>query len=88
MAFKIFLHPKAKNSLDKLDSEIRKRIKNKISELKEFPERGKHLKYSTFRSLRVGDYRTIYEVDKKEQKIIILFIGHRKNVYSDFSRLF
>ena len=88
MAFKIFFHPKAKAFLDKLNSEIQKRIKNKIKELEKFPERGKHLRYSVFWSLRIGDYRAVYEINKQKQKVIILFIGHRKNVYSDFSKLF
>ncbi|UCD03483.1 MAG: type II toxin-antitoxin system RelE/ParE family toxin [Candidatus Woesearchaeota archaeon] len=89
MSFTILVHPKAKKFTDKLDKEIKERIKNKISELKEFPEnRGKPLKYSNFWSLRVGDYRVIYEIDKSNNKVIILFIGHRKNVYDDFSKLF
>ncbi|KYK32699.1 MAG: hypothetical protein AYK18_15635 [Theionarchaea archaeon DG-70] len=74
--------------LDKLDQEMRKRIRKKLEELQEYPERGNHLRYSVFWSLRVGDYRIIYEIDKKEQKVIILFIGHRKDVYDDFSKLF
>lgn len=89
MNFKIFLHPKAKKFADKLDKNVKERIKHKISELKEFPEeRGKPLKYCNFWSLRVGDYRIIYELDKSNNKVVILFIGHRKNVYDDFSKLF
>ena len=51
------------------------------------PQLGKKLKYSNFWSLRTGDYRTIYEIDKERKIIIILFIGHRKNVYDDLSKL-
>ncbi|MBU7011691.1 MAG: type II toxin-antitoxin system RelE/ParE family toxin [Theionarchaea archaeon] len=88
MNYSILLHPKANIFLDKLDQEMRKRIRKKLEELQEYPERGNHLRYSVFWSLRVGDYRIIYEIDKKEQKVIILFIGHRKDVYDDFSKLF
>ena len=31
--------------------------------------------------LRVGDYRIVFQIDKEEQRIIILFVGHRNNVY-------
>jgi len=31
--------------------------------------------------IRVGDYRTIYEIDDKENKIDILRIRHRKDAY-------
>ena len=86
--YKIFFHQKAKNAFEKLEAQIQKRIKNKIAELKQFPEeRGKHLRYSNFWRVRIGDYRVIYEIDNKEQKVIVLFIGHRKNVYDDFSKL-
>jgi len=67
---------------------MRKRIRKKLEELQKYPERGNHLRYSVFRSLRVGDYRIIYEIYEKEKKVIILFIGHRKDVYDDFSKLF
>jgi len=84
-----FQHPTAKEFLEKLDKQTRERIKNKIKELGEFPgERGKRLKHSNFWALRIGDYRAIYEVDKENQRVVILFVGHRKNVYDDFSKLF
>jgi len=31
--------------------------------------------------LRIGDYRLIYEIDDKKQAILILHIGHRRDVY-------
>ena len=85
--FEILLHPLAAKFLQKTDSEINKQIKKKLKELKEFPEqRGKHLRYTQFWSLRIGDYRAIYEI--KNKKVIILFIGHRDDVYDDFSKLY
>ena len=89
MKFKLFLHPKAKEFLEKLDKRTKERIKNKIKELEEFPEeRGKRLKHSNFWILRIGDYRGIYEVDKENRRVIVLFVGYRKNVYDDFSKSF
>ena len=86
--FKILLHPLAAKSLKQLEKNIAKRIKNKLSELNEFPKRGKHMKYTPFWSLRVGDYRAIYEIKENEKRIIVLFIGHRDDVYDDFSKIF
>ncbi|MEX2722747.1 MAG: type II toxin-antitoxin system RelE/ParE family toxin [Candidatus Freyarchaeota archaeon] len=37
--------------------------------------------------MRVGDYRVIYEIDEENKQVIILFVGHRKKVYDDFSKL-
>jgi mRNA interferase RelE/StbE len=87
--FEIFLHPMAAKSLEKLDSEIARQIRKKLAELKGFPEqRGKHLRYTSFWSLRIGDYRAIYEIRQNEKKIIVLFVGHRDDVYEDFSKLY
>lgn len=88
MVYKIFLHKKAKGFLGKLDKTNKQRIKKKIKELKEKPEKGKHLRYSNFWRLRIGDYRIIYEIINRDKRINILFIGHRKDVYDDFSKLF
>ena len=89
MAYKILLHPKASDFLEKKEQIIRERIKNKLRLLKNLPDRkGNHLRYTPFWKLRIGDYRAIYEIDHKEKKVIVLFIRHRKNVYDDFSKLF
>ncbi len=88
MAFKIFFHPKAVKEFRRLDKPIRERVKKETGKLKENSQKGKHLHYSNFYSLRIGDYRVIYEIKKTRQTIIVLYIGHRKHVYEDFSKLF
>lgn len=30
---------------------------------------------------RIGDYRAIFDLDKKQNAIIILKVGHRKDIY-------
>ena len=44
---------------------------------------GKPLRYSWkgHRRLRVGDYRVIYKIIEEEQKITVIAIKHRKEVY-------
>lgn len=89
MTFTVFLHPKAAKALKKIEEQTRSRITEKLRELRNRPERaGKRLKYSDFWSLRVGDYRAIYEINRDKNQVIILFIGHRKKVYDDFSKMF
>ena len=63
-------------------------IKKKLEELEKRPDVGKRLRYSNFWSLRAGDFRVIYEIDQDEKRVMVLFIGHRKKVYDDFSRMF
>jgi mRNA interferase RelE/StbE len=31
--------------------------------------------------LRVGDYRVIYDFDVTEQRLDLLFVGHRRDIY-------
>lgn len=88
MTFKVFLHPKAAKALEKMDVVGKARIKEALRELGGRPERvGKQLKLSDFWSLRIGDYRAIYEIDQDKNQVIVLFVGHRKNVYDDFSKM-
>jgi mRNA interferase RelE/StbE len=44
---------------------------------------GKPLRYSLYnlRSLRVGDYRILYQVDHKRLLVSITAIGHRRDIY-------
>ncbi|MBE0512624.1 type II toxin-antitoxin system RelE/ParE family toxin [Candidatus Bathyarchaeota archaeon] len=89
MVFTVVLHPKAAKALKKIEKLIRLRIIEELRELRNRPERvGKRLKYSDFWSLRVGDYRVIYEIDRDKNQVVILFVGHRKKVYDDFSKMF
>ncbi|MEM2117632.1 MAG: type II toxin-antitoxin system RelE/ParE family toxin [Candidatus Bathyarchaeia archaeon] len=89
MSFTVLLHPKAAKELEKIEDTIKARIVERLRDLKDNPERvGKLLKHSNFWSLRVGDYRAIYEIDRTKKQVIILFVGHRKKVYDDFSKLF
>lgn len=88
MSFQVLLYPKAAKALQKLDRQIASEVKKKLEKLKNNPNLGKPLKYSNFLSLRIGDYRAIYEIDRKGRRVIVLYLGHRKNVYDDFSKMF
>jgi len=89
VVFTVLLHPKAAKELEKIEDTIKARIVERLRDLKENPEKvGKVLRHSNFWSLRVGDYRAIYEIDRTRKQVIVLFVGHRKKVYDDFSKLF
>ena len=89
MTYAVLLHPKAAEELRALDEPLRTRIRNRLRELGSDPEKiGKRLKYSDYWSLRMGDYGAIYEISEGKRQVIVLFVGHRKNVYDDFSKLF
>ena len=88
MIFKVLLHPNAAKELQKTEKPIRNRIIESAKQLRENPDKlGKPLKQSDFWSLRIGDYRVIYEINPNKNQVVILFVGHRSKVYVDFSKM-
>ncbi len=87
MTFSVLLTPRAARSLKKLQRSVGRRIAESLKQLEQTPEGGEQLKPSQFWKIRVGDYRAIYEIDRSSNRIIVLFVGHRKSVYDEFSRL-
>ena len=69
-------------SISKAEKEkIRKAIENKLSQNP--IEFGKPLQYSLkgLRRLRVGDYRVIFQIDSKANVVLVVKIGHRREIY-------
>lgn len=91
MAYKLIYHPDIqKYDLPGIPKNIRESMRKAIEERLLFNPFlfGEPLRQSLkgHRKLRVGDYRVIYRI--KGDDIIILKIGHRKEVYGKvFSRL-
>ena len=77
---------KAAKEVEKLPPQIRKRILKKLkfyssqkNPLK-FAEKLRERRFGEYR-FRIGDYRILFDV--KNRKIIILKVGHRKEIYRD-----
>ena len=88
MVFKVLLHPTAAKELRTLDRVSQDRMKKALEELSVNPVKaGKQLHPSDYWSIRSGDYRAIYEIDSEQNQVTVLFVGHRKNAYDDFSKL-
>jgi len=82
MTYEIVLSKKAFNQLKKLDKTMQERILKALERIRIRPEKyvQKLVGSSEFR-LRVGDYRLILDIDKEKIQILVLKIGHRKNIY-------
>lgn len=76
--------PSAKKFLSKLDQNNKKIIFKKLKKLKINPELGKPLigNFAGLWSLRIGKYRAVYRVLRDILIIVVLDIGHRKNIYN------
>lgn len=81
--YEILIKESAKRFLKKLDKKNRKRILDKIEELKDNPKKGIPLvgNLAGLWKLRIGDYRATYRVFHEKLIISVIKIGHRKNIY-------
>ena len=88
MSYEIFLTRRAEKDLDKMDGSEEPRVRKKIKELSEFPEHyGKPLKGgNNLWVLKIGQssWRAVYKIKEKEEKVTVIAIGHRRNVYDEF----
>ena len=80
--YQLIFEKRVLEELNKLDKQIKERIWKKLQDCKEDPFRFLEslIEIKGFK-LRVGNYRVIIDVDFKEQKLTIIKVGHRKNVY-------
>lgn len=70
-------------------SQIQKNLLLKaIDSLSHDPFRGYPLRKELkgFYKLRVGDYRIVYDIQQKKLIVIVIGVGHRKDVYETLSR--
>ena len=81
--YKIILEKKPENFFRKLERKEQERIAKKFNELEKNPELGKPLTVNLagLCSLRFGNYRAIYQIRQNELIILVLRLGHRKNIY-------
>ena len=81
--YELIYSPSALKQFQKLEHNIRERIIIALERLRIRPEScdlKKLVGMSGYR-FRVGDYRIIFDMEKDKLIILILQIGHRKNIY-------
>jgi mRNA interferase RelE/StbE len=73
----------AAKALRRIPKAERLRLIDAIDRLAAEPTAGGALKgeFQGLRRLRVGSYRIVYEVDEGELTILVVRVGHRKDVY-------
>ena len=82
--YEVLLSKAARKQLDSLPTVIHNKIIEDIYRLAEVPRPAgcKKLKgYNHSYRIRVGDYRIIYEIEDKILRILVIAIGHRKDIY-------
>jgi mRNA interferase RelE/StbE len=83
--WEVFWDEKSLEDLQSLDKATAKKIVNKVSKFlaRDPIALGKPLsgRLGGLMRYRFGDYRVIFEVNKMVVQILVLRIGHRKNIY-------
>ncbi|MBN1364730.1 MAG: type II toxin-antitoxin system RelE/ParE family toxin [Syntrophaceae bacterium] len=84
--YKIELSRQAEREIGKVfksDRVLYRRFINAFEEIANDPSQGKllHGKLKSLSSYRIGNYRIIYEIYHSKLLIIILDLGHRKDIY-------
>jgi len=84
MTYRIVLSPMAARQLRKLDAQVRRRIQAALDLLAEQPRPPSATRLvggaGEWR-VRTGDYRIVYEIEDEQLLILVLRIGHRREVY-------
>ena len=82
MTYEIIFSDKALRQLKKLEKKVQERIIAVLERIRVRPETYvTKLVGDPGYKMRVGDHRIIMDIDNKILRILILKVGHRRNVY-------
>ena len=81
--FEIRYAERAFKEFNKLDGSTKLRIARatKILASNPIPPKAKKIVGFDYWRIRVGDYRVIYEIHDNELVVLVVRLGHRRNVY-------
>ena len=87
MLYSVEFRPAVLKTLKRLPKKDLRRIRKRIDDLAEnLPDTAttKMKGNNSFHKIRSGDYRIIYEIHDDRLVILVVKIGHRKDVYKKF----
>ncbi len=83
MRYQVILPKSIRKELDRLPDDIASRILARLAGLETNPRPAdvKKLKGRDAWRIRVGDYRVIYEIHDRLLRILVITVGHRREIY-------
>jgi mRNA interferase RelE/StbE len=82
--YRVQIAPAAARQLRKLPNDVQERLVRRIDDLAaERRPRGSITLEDDFYRIRVGDYRVIYAIRDEELIVLMVRVGHRRDVYQD-----
>ena len=81
-AFAVEWAKEARKDLQSLHPDVRLRVIRKVEQAREDPLRFfERLQGDPVWRLRVGDWRVLADIVLTERKVIVVTVGHRRNIY-------
>jgi mRNA interferase RelE/StbE len=83
LSYELFIERSAQKALSKIPDPYQERIIEAIKALGKEPRPPDCKKLSGREAwrIRVGNYRVIYEIDDKINKVLIILVSHRREIY-------
>jgi len=84
--FEVILAPEVQEFFEAADVPLAKKLARCFLQLEQDPRRHANIKRLTgefdgYRRYRVGDWRVIFSVDDVKKRVLVLAVGHRREVY-------
>jgi mRNA interferase RelE/StbE len=83
MRYRVILPRSVQKELDRLPDDVVKRILARLTQLETNPRPKdvKKLKGRDAWRIRVGDYRVIYEIHDRQLQLLVITVGHSRDIY-------
>jgi mRNA interferase RelE/StbE len=83
MTYRVIVTPAADRAVAKLPRQIRERIAERLRALADNPRPVGSIKLAgeDLYRIRVGDYRIIYSIEDDRLVILVVDVGHRREIY-------
>jgi mRNA interferase RelE/StbE len=84
VAYHVLTSPAARRDLKCIRGAVRRRIADAIDGLGDDPRPHGHVKFTgpdELYRIRVGDYRIVYQIADDRLIVLVVRVGHRKDVY-------
>ena len=84
MTYRVALSPMAARQMRKLDAQVRRRLQAALDLLAEHPRPPSATQLvggSGEWRVRTGDYRIVYEIEDDRLLVLVLRLGHRREIY-------
>jgi mRNA interferase RelE/StbE len=82
-SYRVFIKPSAVKELERLPAKDRKRVASRIRSLAADPRPPGAVRLSGHEKyrLRQGVYRILYSIDDRDVTVLVVKVGHRRDIY-------